>query len=143
MVNDMQVLMKAISKASRDGELRYSPQVRLEKLIELLNAVDDKSKLIKFSSGHYPESTCSYRGYYSELAIVFSEDNKEITVESFLKLLRESVNKEFIGWKGGEFVMNEETPIWAVDYEGNCGDMIIGIEDGDETITILTQEPKN
>jgi hypothetical protein len=34
------------------------------------------------------------------------------------------MGREFIGYKGGEFLMGENTPVWISSY-GNCGDRLL------------------
>ncbi len=68
----------------------------------------------------------SYRGYYSDLA--FKPDNTEKTVEQLLSECRATMGKVFIGYKGGEFMMGESTPLWVADY-GCCGKKLIAIND--------------
>jgi hypothetical protein len=65
-----------------------------------------------------PGSLDSYRGYYEQLAIEpeMGGDGKKVTVEEFLKRLEEAVGATFTGYKGGEFTMDRDTPIWIAEY---------------------------
>ena len=65
----------------------------------------------------------SYRGYYDQLALSY-DINGFCTVEKLLKLAKQSVKKTFIGYKGGEFVMTKNTPIWISNY-GNTSNMLL------------------
>lgn len=65
----------------------------------------------------------SYRGYYDQLALNY-DINGSCTVEKLLKLAKQSVNKTFIGYKGGEFVMTKNTPVWISNY-GNTSNMLL------------------
>ena len=57
---------------------------------------------------------------YPELAIGFdgaihdrdeSTAREDITVAALLEILRGAVGKTFEGWKGGDFLMSEKTPL--------------------------------
>ena len=69
----------------------------------------------------YPTSFCSYRGYYPELALGYCTEVecRSLTVEDLLKEALECVGKTFTGYKGGEFKMDETTPLWVSNY-GEC-----------------------
>lgn len=59
-----------------------------------------------------PTDVDSYRGYYDHLAIGFAEDMAP-TVGAFLPKLRDAVGAKFHGYKGGEYRMTRDTPLWA------------------------------
>lgn len=59
----------------------------------------------------------SYRGYYDEVCINTSHD-KEMSVADLLSEVREALGgKVYVGYKGGEFVYQELTPVWIADYD--------------------------
>lgn len=71
-----------------------------------------------------PTTLDSYRGFYNQLALGYEAGGEyhatvRKTVGDFLTELKEAVGKEYTGWKGGEYTMNEETPVW-VDNPGSC-----------------------
>lgn len=101
----------------------------------------------------YPMSVDCWRGVYAHLAIGFSfngygipgyqkQDNQKndaLNVASFIGLLKDAVGKTFHGWKGGDYTMNESTPLWVAN-EGNSGNTIItGVLDNEIEIVLLTQ----
>lgn len=57
---------------------------------------------------------CSYRGRYSDLAVTFSE-GRERPIGKIQEELEELVGATFTGWKGGEYSMNEDTPVWIAE----------------------------
>ena len=65
----------------------------------------------------------SYRGYYDQLALNY-DINGSCTVEKLLKLAKKSVKKTFIGYKGGNFLMTKNTPVWISNY-GNTSNMLL------------------
>lgn len=76
-----------------------------------------------------PGEIRSWRGSYDELAVGWKYDNlrtKE-TVGEFVARLQKAVGKTYEGYKGGEFVMTEDTPVWAACWgrSHSCG--IVGV----------------
>jgi len=85
-----------------------------------------------------PSHLDSYRGWYSHLAIAFTE-HEYISCEKFLNLLESAVGATFTGWKGGSNRMDRDTPVW-VDKPGNSTcTAIIDIEDNKYEIIIHTK----
>lgn len=86
----------------------------------------------------YPVSLCSWRGSYSELSIEFGQGQTALTVTRFLDMLKESVGKSYCGYKGGDFVMSRQTPVWVANY-GNAGNTgVIGVLDLGYRVIIQT-----
>jgi hypothetical protein len=82
-----------------------------------------KRIIFDFSQRAGPESPHSYRGYYSDLA--FSAGHKR-TAGAWLRELESCLGSTFTGYKGGDFTMREDTPLWAAFY-GCCGRAIIDL----------------
>lgn len=79
----------------------------------------------------------SYRGFYSDLALENGGGTR--TVAGLVEQLKnECLGQTFSGYKGGDFYMDENTPMWIAEY-GSCGVKIISIEDG-EILSLLTQD---
>lgn len=106
---------------------------------------DDKKIYFDFGSA-IPTKLDSYRGFYEQLALGYtltgydSQENhlKNITAKELLAELKSAIGKEPTGWKGGEFIMNEKTPVW-VSNSGNCSNTIIlGILNRNYQLIILT-----
>ena len=74
-----------------------------------------------------PRSVSSYRGYYEDLAIEYVEGyGEKMRLDHFLTTLRSAVGETFEGYKGGDFVMGKNTPLWASEY-GCCGPAIVAV----------------
>lgn len=69
---------------------------------------------ITFDNGPSPGMIHSYRGYYEDLAIEPSE--KKITVEEFLKAAKIALGQTFEGYKGGDYLATDRTPLWCSEY---------------------------
>ncbi len=146
-----------IVKADRDKRMGQSEQLTLGELILKLEQIEptyvdyekktqDKNVCFDFEYA-VPTGVSSWRGSYDELALTFdftgyehfSKDKPEpMTLTAFLKLLKETIGKEFTGWKGGEFVMGKTTPVWVanVGNSGNTG--VVDVTSDDYSVTLIT-----
>lgn len=111
---------------------------------------EDEPKRIMFDfAGMVPRGVHSYRGFYSELAITagtveYYDDLP--TAEEFLKELKGVLKWPLPGWKGGEFTMTDDTPVWVTDsVSGTSRTVVTGVRDLDhegiviDTATVLPQ----
>lgn len=125
-------------------------QLTLEKLLNLLKDIPTewgKEPVdIRFDFGTaYPIGFSSWRGNYREVAINYSlsgYDGKQFAhtdLKDFVVMIQKSIGKEFYGWKGGDFTMTEDTPVWVAN-DGNVGNTaVVGIKNEDYTVIILTE----
>lgn len=76
----------------------------LEELIRVLEE-SDQSRIVKcgFSDPH------SFRGHYEQLAFKPTTNAK---VGNMLEDARRALGSTYQGWKGGDFLMHEHTPVW-------------------------------
>lgn len=70
-----------------------------------------------------PCGLTSYRGYYNELALEYDIVG-HCTVENLLKVAKKVLGKELMGYKGGNFLMTKNTPVWISNY-GNTSNMLL------------------
>ena len=125
----MQKLFDALSNGWRAQ--RGLEQMTLQRLIDKLKTFPPEKKIEKISCPH------SYRGYYSDLS--FEREEGIQTVSDMLKILEnECLRKTFRGYKGGDFYMDEHTPLWIAEY-GSCGLKIMDILEG-ESLEFITKE---
>ncbi len=82
-------------------------------------AADDPDHPITGASGAH-----SYRGYYSDLAF---EPGNSAPAWEVLAVLKACDGHVFTGYKGGDFPMDGDSPVWSATY-GNCGERIVGID---------------
>ncbi len=115
-INPMQALMNGMNQDWQ--KQRAETQMTLGKLIEVLETMPMKKEIDGLEVPH------SYRGYYSDLAFHKAEDKR--TVEETLKMCRSCLGECFEGYKGGDFYMTKNTPIWVAEY-GMCGEKIISL----------------
>ncbi len=63
----------------------------------------------------------SYRGTYSEVAFCVTTD---VTVGEMLDAAHSAIGAVYEGWKGGEYRMEGDTPVWLVQDVGDCGETL-------------------
>jgi len=136
------ILDNAVAKA-RQEELTNSPQLLLGEIILKLEQVKNK-KLPLFIDlmDKRPMGINSWRGSYCELAIktenlgwyntdIIEYESKEFdyktykqksigkknpTVEEWIDVLKKAIGKTFTGYKGGNYLMSKNTPVWLAEY---------------------------
>lgn len=141
------------AKKIREKRFSESNQLSLGEIIKRIEncgsiSKNNEPKTVCFDFGSaIPTTLDSWRGDYSELALGYkltgydNDENHlaEITVKDLLAELKSAIGKTFNGWKGGEYEMNENTPVWVAN-PGNGGNTIItnAIDDGWRIILMTT-----
>jgi len=129
----MQQFVDSINKITKDTRSSY--HITLGQLIDGLKKYGPDTT-VQFINGAYPGSPHSYRGHYSDLAL---EPNEQpIKVPQLIDQLEKVLNTELTGYKGGEFLMDTDVPMWCAEY-GNCGKAIVGVEEIDSMATLITK----
>lgn len=118
-------LMNTISSVALDARRPY--HVTVGELIDQLKLADPES-LIPLTNPH------SYRGYYEDLAL--EPTDFPIKVSLLIEQLEAVLDTELTGYKGGEFLMTEDTPVWVSNY-GTTGEALIFIDP--VSLNILTK----
>lgn len=131
---DLEEHIKNVVREERQQRFDSSDQLTLGQLIDKIRLIiyndlaNNSSKheaIVKYNfGGMFPNNIDSWRGSYDELAlnfVDFYESEDRLTAAKFIELLEASVGKTFGGYKGGEFVMSRDTPIWMANHghDGN------------------------
>lgn len=124
----MQNLIDELSKGWRAE--RSLSQMTLGKFISELEKLPSEKQIENICSPH------SYRGYYSDLS--FKKHDGVQTVKTLLNTCKDCLGKTFTGYKGGDFIMDEDTPLWIAEYS-RTGVKIMGIIEGD-VLSFSTQD---
>lgn len=116
----------------------HPDQLTLGELITKLSKCK-QDETVRFDFGGFvPDLVRSYRGYYDHLALGFTNECAP-TVADVLGRLRAAVGATFQGYKGGDYVMTAETPMWAAN-NGETGDTAItGVEAHSWTVVMTTR----
>lgn len=131
---DMQALIDAIGTAS--AETRKNYHLSLGGLIEAVAALAEETP-VQFDIGGGPSGPHSYRGYYSDLA--FERTAQPVTAGRFLAGLQNCLGQSFEGYKGGDFTMQLDTPVWQAS-SGSTGRAVIAASLIDGALILTTKD---
>jgi len=141
--------------AGRQKTLSNSDQLTLGELLLKLKPIvekqldkkDDDIASVEYDFGTaIPTNFSSWRGSYSEIALgyeLIGYDNYEkhfgnVKVTNFIKMVEEAIGQTYTGWKGGEFTMNKNTPVWVAN-PGNSGNTgIVEVIDDGYRVILMT-----
>lgn len=118
-------------------------QYTLGKLIYELEKLDLKSdsreiKEVRYDFAYFaPTILSSWRGSYNQLALGYSSE-EDCKLDTLLRELRNGLDVEFTGWKGGKYRMNEDTTVWVAQPNESCNTGIIGVLDKGYKVILLT-----
>lgn len=114
----------------------------ISEMVAILKTCDPEKEVWFDFEYLIPTGFDSYRGYYSDLAIKFAPidryNTNVMTCKEFTNKLKECIGKEFTGYKGGEFTMSEDTPVWVANYGNSGGTGIIGITETNINVILHT-----
>lgn len=130
---DIQKMLDMMQEASRRERSRY--HLTIGAALKEMAALD-QSMLLIADEGVGVSNPHSYRGYYSDLALEPSPPQN--TVGEFWSMLSEANGATFEGYKGGDFTMDENTPLWLSPY-GTTGRAIMGWQERDGVIVLQTR----
>lgn len=117
----MNTIQAIVNQANTDAQKqRSTEQMTLGTLIQRLEQFDP-GKLV---SG--VRRAISYRGYYCGLAI--EPQGESVTAGRLLEICRGAMDNVLEGYKGGEYIMGRNTPVWVASYS-ELGPRLISIDD--------------
>lgn len=135
-----------IKQMNEKQKIESGKEYNLGELIKDLEKYKDSTILVEFDNGKIPTQFSSWRGSYCELALEYEEDRVCYAHD----LYREAYNANgsiFVGYKGGNFEMDLNTPIHQANY-GECGAKInneyneykiVGIKEENGKVIIITR----
>lgn len=109
----MQFIIDSINKANR---LQASLSYNLGRLVQDLSLLDPSLDVIveDYNYQVVPVDLVSWRGSYDCLALQVKKNGAHMLVKDFLEIAEQALVKTFLGCKGGEYSMDELTPIYCV-----------------------------
>ena len=127
-------------------KINSGKEYNLGMLIKDLEQYKDEFLEVEFDDGSIPTDFDSWRGNYCELALNYEKEG----VCHNPRLYRKSFNANgsiFVGYKGGDFIMDLDTPIHQANYGESGVDVegeylykkIIGIEKVNNKLIIKTR----
>jgi hypothetical protein len=132
---DLDTFFDGMMGAMRNTRTVY--HLTLGELIDALQSTKDSAQ-VEIDRGGFPGDFKSYRGYYADLAVDICPD--PVSVCEFLAKAEAAVGQTFIGYKGGDFVMDEDTPLWVSPYGIASGMAIVAAEMSDDRFVLKTKE---
>lgn len=99
---------------------RAGSQMTLGAMIDRLAAMPADTMIDGMESPH------SYRGYYSDIS--FEKRTEKISAGDLLNLCRSQMGEVLTGYKGGDYQMGRNTPVWVAPY-GCTGPRLMAIHD--------------
>lgn len=121
-MNEIHPIQAMINGMSAQWEKdRAETQLTLGKLIAVLETMPPDTQVANLCKEH------SYRGYYSDLA--FETHDGTRPAADLLADCRKAMGRVYEGYKGGDFPMHANTPLW-VAYYGSCGEKLMSVSAG-------------
>ncbi len=135
---DMQKLVDTLNAASMNTRAGY--HLTLGAAIQALEEIAPSTPATLSVVGT-PGKVRSYRGYYSDLA--FEPELEPVSVGEVLADLKAALGATFEGYKGGDFVMGPQTPLWVSEW-GLCSDTaVIDIQVIDGRAVFITKQVRD
>lgn len=134
---DPQKMFDLMSAGER--RVRSCYHLTLGELLEALKDVSDDLPVRLDCSEKGPGKAMSYRGYYNDLAFM---PFKGITVGELRKEAEYALDNTFGGYKGGDYTMDADTPLWISAYGLVSGLAVIDIEATPESVVLRTKQTK-
>lgn len=87
-----------------------------------------------------PKQIDSYRGFYEHVAIGYLpyEDPTDVLVGQLLEALRAKLGTAMEGYKGGDYTMDADCPLWVANWGHSHSTAILGLEREEYATTIRT-----
>jgi len=116
----MQHLLDVVANQARQERSRY--HLTLGELIDFLRDVTRRCPGATVSG---LTNAGSYRGYYADLAFELGMDDR--LARDLLSEAEVALSQSFTGYKGGDFVMGEDTPLWQASYGTSNGFALLDV----------------
>lgn len=114
---DIQAMIDGM--AARAQTTRAQTQLTLGQLIAALSQLPADLLMANLRNPH------SYRGYYCDLAFERAEGTR--LAGDLLAECRAAMGEVFEGYKGGDFVMGRNTPLWVSSYGTASGQRLMAV----------------
>ena len=117
-------------------------QFTLGNLIASLKSMPHDDRIVFDFCGFEPTKLNSYRGYYDHLAIGVDASETvraPVSVGDFLATCEAVLGQTYSGWKGGDYFMSEDTPIWVANPGYSTGTAVVGVRASLGSVIIETE----
>lgn len=115
----------------------YNSQMDLGNLSAELSIVPSDTP-VRTEDGFGLEGPHSYRGYYDQAAI--EPTTQGLNAGELEKVIDDFIGTTVEGWKGGDFYMDVDTPVW-ISHEGSASQQaLVGTEMRDGVLVLITED---
>lgn len=151
---DLQTYLNNAVSANRQKTLANSDQLTLGELLLKLKPILDKNSdkkpegqpTVSFDFGTaQPTDFGSWRGAYEEIALGYqltgydvSQSIEYVKLNEFYKKVEAAIGQTFEGWKGGDFTMNKNTPVWVANSGNSSHSAIVEVIDNGYDVILVT-----
>jgi hypothetical protein len=137
MEMDMQGYIDALSDGWKKDRSKY--HLTLGALHAALQEANPDALVLLDGGETSPDEPHSYRGYYSDLA--FERVQPLRKVSQLLVEVADALGATFEGYKGGDFTMDSETPLWVSSYGSSSGIAMMAVTTlPDGNLSIVTKK---
>lgn len=121
----------------------YFETISIGQFIDLLEKQNPSYPITFDFCDFVPMNFDSYRGFYDQLALGYSDDHSQkVTVATLLEKAKDAQSQTYTGYKGGSYQMTPETPLWCDNWGRSTGTAIIDVVDCEYYVKIITQHIK-
>jgi len=115
----------------------------LGEIIDALESVDQYCnngdiKEVTYDFGYFvPTDLDSWRGSYENLALGYNNDEAPLLTD-LIERCKRADGATYMGWKGGDYLMTMDTPVYVSNPGEACDTGIIGVHDAGWKIVLQT-----
>jgi hypothetical protein len=124
-IHPIQAMMDGMSAAWQRA--RAENQMTLGEMIYTLSRMPGNEHVANLREAH------SYRGYYCDLAFERHEGTRPAA--ELLGECRAAMGEVFMGYKGGDYTMGSQTPVWVANY-GSGGEKLMAFGANGGLVTV-------
>lgn len=137
-MHSLQAMMDGMNAAMRQTRGQY--QMTLGRLITEFDLRGHDHLPVLFEDGTSPDPAGirSYRGYYSDLSI--STRMEPTACGELLAALQAALGQTFTAYKGGDYTMGADTPLWVSAYGEASGIAIMDARADPERVFLITRQ---
>jgi len=120
--------------------MNHSEPITIGRFIEHLEQQDPNHTISFDFCGFVPADFDSYRGFYDQLALGYSDDySQEVKVSTLLEKAKDTQFKQYTGYKGGSYRMTPETLLWCDNWGQATGTAVVDVLNCEYYVKIVTQ----
>jgi hypothetical protein len=98
-----------------------------KEIMKYLDTISGDIEYVEFDFGAYPSYVSSWRGSYDLPCIVYDIDhlNGKDSLSRFKEMIKNIDGKEVFGYKGGDFILSEDSVIYIVPDSSRAQECVV------------------